>query len=305
MKALVLKDINILKYEEINMPTVGEYDILVRVKSACICNGSDPAIICGATWSEFPAVMGHEAYGEIVDIGSKVTNFKIGDNVCWWFCMGAFAEYVSVDTRNVAIIKTEGNINKLELPIMELVIAAYRIFDSLDVHDKHILIIGQGPAGLIISQLCLALGAKLVTAWELNENRKKISYQIGCNDYEGEFDTIIDAYGDDLSGDNNTINNAVMRTKKYGELVLFGHPINGRNLNSYLIQSRNIKILLPTNDIEKIKCMALDAKKLYMDKKINLKCLITRVISFEEILDSITNTYNDIKIIVDMEGTDC
>ena len=104
MKALVLESPNVLRYKDIPVPVYGDDEILIKMITACICNGSDPAIISGATWSDFPAVFGHEAFGEITAVGRDVTDYKVGDRISWWFTMGAFAEYAVINPGKVAVV---------------------------------------------------------------------------------------------------------------------------------------------------------------------------------------------------------
>jgi threonine dehydrogenase-like Zn-dependent dehydrogenase len=244
--------------------------------------------------------MGHEAYGEIVEIGSKIEGYEVGDKIVWWCTMGAFADYVKINPKNVAIVKFDKIENENELPIFELLIATYRAVEAVNVIGKNILIIGMGPSGLIMTQLCLALGAKSVTGWDLNKKRLELAKEFGAIERENNFDIVIDAYGNDLTKENNTINLAVSKLKVSGELILYGHPINGRNINSHLIQSRSINIKTPINSIEEIRKLANKALVLYKEGKINIGRLVTRVIKFEEIKNYIENTDNDIKIIIEV-----
>lgn len=302
MKALVLAAPNCLEYRQIPVPEINSEEVLVRIETASICNGSDPAILCGATWDAFPAVMGHEAFGEIVRVGESVTQFHPGDKVVWWFSMGAFAEYAKVNVSEVAMVKLNGCESPQELPLLELLIAAYRAVAAVDVQNKHVLIIGMGPSGLLMTQLCRVLGADTVTAWEISEKRKQMATFFGAEDYDGEFDIVIDAYGDDLTQDKDTINQAMKRLKRFGTLVLYGHPIHGRTINSYLFQSRNIQIKAPVSDIHEIRMIAESALMLYQAGKINLKKMVSRVIAFEDIVEYIGNTDDEVKVVVEIKG---
>lgn len=81
MKAAVLKSIGQLAVEDVPDPEVGANDILIKVAACAIC-GSDLRIFNhGSPRVTPPAIMGHEAAGEIVDVGKNVRGFAPGDHV--------------------------------------------------------------------------------------------------------------------------------------------------------------------------------------------------------------------------------
>ena len=131
MKALVLKEYRRFAVEDMAIPALEPENVLVRVRACGIC-GSDVHGMDGSSGRRIPPiVMGHEAAGEIAEIGSGVSDWQTGDRVTFdstvycgecWFCKrgkvnlcdnrrvlgvscadyrrhGAFAEYVSVPQR--------------------------------------------------------------------------------------------------------------------------------------------------------------------------------------------------------------
>ena len=81
MKALVLRAYNEFSYEDIPVPEIADDEVLVKIKAVAIC-GSDVHGYDGASGRRIPPiVMGHEASGEIVRIGSRVSHYKVGDRV--------------------------------------------------------------------------------------------------------------------------------------------------------------------------------------------------------------------------------
>ena len=81
MKALMLTEYNKFSVEEVDMPTYGADDVLIRVKACAIC-GSDVHGIDGSTGRRIPPIiMGHEASGIIEKTGENVKAYKPGDRV--------------------------------------------------------------------------------------------------------------------------------------------------------------------------------------------------------------------------------
>lgn len=301
MKAQMLIKPGMLEIMDIPVPQCKDNEVLVKIKKACICNGSDPAIFHGAHWSTFPVVFGHEAFGEIVKCGEKVKDFKIGDRVSWWFTMGAFSEYVCVSPGNIAMIKLPDYISDDEGPVFELIGAAARAVEAAKIQkgDK-VLIIGLGPSGLIMSQWARNLGADLVVGWDLYEMRRKVGLELGCsqvfdNSQEDiiektlsdaeEFDVVIDAYSDDILPEMPTLNQGIKTLKPGGKIISYGHPHKGRNLDNYAFQSRNITMCGPINDFIQIREFYKKALQYYEAGKLNIKALITARVPLDKVED--------------------
>jgi len=82
MKAMVLKEYNrFMDMMEVEKPSIGENDILIRVKACGICH-TDLKIFRGEIPPPIvilPHTPGHEVAGEVVEIGDKVTGIQKGD----------------------------------------------------------------------------------------------------------------------------------------------------------------------------------------------------------------------------------
>ena len=86
MKALVLEEKLRLSLRDINLPlTLGPHDVRIRIGRVGIC-GSDVHYYKHGRIGPFvvnaPMVLGHEAAGTVVEVGSQVTDLKPGDRVC-------------------------------------------------------------------------------------------------------------------------------------------------------------------------------------------------------------------------------
>jgi S-(hydroxymethyl)glutathione dehydrogenase/alcohol dehydrogenase len=79
---------------ELRLPEVGPGQVRVRIRAAGVCH-SDLSMVNGTIRAPFPLVLGHEAAGEVVEVGHRVTRAAVGDHVVlnWqpacracWFC---------------------------------------------------------------------------------------------------------------------------------------------------------------------------------------------------------------------------
>lgn len=100
---------NVLKYEDAPMPEIQDDDLLIKVYAAGV-NPLDWKVREGYLKEvlpvEFPLTLGWDVSGVVETVGSKVTNFQVGDAV--YSCSnaarnGAYAEYIAVNSREVAL----------------------------------------------------------------------------------------------------------------------------------------------------------------------------------------------------------
>src|SRR5579862_3683983 len=194
--------------EDIDTPSPGINDVLIRVRRAGIC-GTDVHIYKWDSWAQktipVPMAIGHEFVGEIVEVGSNVTDFHPGDivsgegHVVCGRCRnclagrrhlcahtqgvgverpGAFAEYITLPMTNVW----------RHSPKVPLEIAA--IFDpfgnavhtalSFPVLGEDVLITGAGPIGIMAIPVVKHAGARHVVITDLNPFRLDLARKMGA-----------------------------------------------------------------------------------------------------------------------------
>ncbi len=117
-----------------------------------------------------PAVLGCDGAGEIVEIGTAVTNFKIGDNV--WFCHGGlgreqgnYAEYTVIDQRWVSLMPKTVNFQTAAAAPLVLITAWGALFERGDLQAGQTVLIhaGAGGVGHVAIQLAKIAGARVIT----------------------------------------------------------------------------------------------------------------------------------------------
>ena len=210
MKALVKRNAAPgLWLEDVPEPTAGINDVLIRVDRTGIC-GTDLHIYNWDAWAKktipVPMVVGHEFVGEIVSVGSNVTDFFPGEivsgegHVVCGRCRnclagrrhlcahtsgigvnrpGAFAEYIALPMTNVWH----------QQPGIDLDVAS--IFDplgnavhtalSFDLLGEDVLITGAGPIGLMAAAVARHAGARYVVITDVNEYRLDLAKKMGAD----------------------------------------------------------------------------------------------------------------------------
>ena len=85
MKTLVVNKDGSLEVKEIPKPSYNSKQALVKTISCGICNGTDAKLIHrtfkGVDMDQYPLMLGHEAVGEVVEVGADVKTYHIGDKV--------------------------------------------------------------------------------------------------------------------------------------------------------------------------------------------------------------------------------
>lgn len=210
MIACVRKEPHVLAVEERNAPKIEDpMDVLLKVKLCTIC-GTD----IHAEELPLPDVaMGHEGVGEIVDMGSGVEDFMIGDRVvasCMLSCGfcascqqgepsaclnpqgrvqhgivmdGYQAQYVRVPFAPFSICKVPDALSDEQAIVVgDIFSTAVGVLERacLKVGDS-VAVFAQGPLGLCVTAAARALGAGLIVAVEPDPFRQKVSKKMGAN----------------------------------------------------------------------------------------------------------------------------
>jgi len=208
MKALVkAKREEGLWLEDVPVPGIGINDVLIRILRTGIC-GTDVHIYNWDAWAQktipVPMVVGHEFVGEIVEVGSNVHDFQVGDIVsgeghvvCGHCrnCMagrrhlcaetlgvgvnrpGAFAEYLALPQTNVWF--HDPNIDRDVQSIFDPFGNAVHTALQFPVLGEDVLITGAGPIGIMAAAVVRHAGARFVVITDVNPYRLDLAKQMG------------------------------------------------------------------------------------------------------------------------------
>ena len=180
-------------------PEVGNNDVLVKIHKTAIC-GTDIHIYNWDEWAQktipVPMITGHEYAGEIIELGSNVTDLKVGDivsgegHITCGRCRnclggkihlcpntigvgvnraGAFAEYLSVPAKN--IFKPSRPISTDLLSIFDPYGNAVHTALSFRMVGEDVLITGAGPIGMMAALVADHAGARNIVITDINEYR--------------------------------------------------------------------------------------------------------------------------------------
>ncbi|HDR8098183.1 TPA: NADP-dependent oxidoreductase [Bacillus cereus] len=200
-----------MRMAEVPTPEINEYEVLAEIHAASI-NPIDFKIRDGKVKMllkyEMPLILGNDFSGVIVKVGSKVTRFKVGDEI---YArprknkIGTFAEYIAIHEDDIAL--KPKNLSFEEAASIPLVgLTSYQaLHDIMQLQkDQKILIhAGSGGVGTFAIQLAKIMGATVTTtASEAGSdlvkslgadqiiNYKTEKFEEILKDYDAVFDTI-------------------------------------------------------------------------------------------------------------------
>jgi len=192
----------------VNDPKINNTQVLVRVKAVGLC-GTDLAIIEGTLPTPIPIILGHEFAGDVVKIGQKVDSkwlnkrvtSEINSNIDFscYYCKqgkhsqcisrkaigididGALAEYIALNS--YLLHEIPDSISYEEATFIEPLAAAYQIFETmpLDRSDKTMAIFGLGKLGLLITQVALSKGLRLIVV-ESSSHKLTLAKKFGAQE---------------------------------------------------------------------------------------------------------------------------
>jgi L-iditol 2-dehydrogenase len=209
MKAAVVTQLDQIEVQEVDKPVIDDNGVLVRVKACAIC-GSDIRILhSGNSRVQFPAIIGHEISGEIVEAGKNVTKFKVGDRIAVGadvpcgecsFCeagignncqinyamgyqfQGGFAEYLPLNR----IVVNYGPVHKIpnDMSYDEAAMAEPLgcVLNALELSPvklgDNVVIIGAGPIGCMMANVVKKMGAAKVILVQRSKHRLEMAKKV-------------------------------------------------------------------------------------------------------------------------------
>jgi D-arabinitol dehydrogenase (NADP+) len=284
MKALVYQGPESFEIADIPTPDVSADQVLIMVDTCGICK-TDLHIHRGKFIAQFPLVPGHEFAGEVAEVGSRVTGFEPGDRVtadnavpcghCYYcrrdkplYCEnfyslgcnapGGFAEYVVV--RHDKVFHLPEHVSFDEAAFTEPTACVVHCMDVVDIRPgDDVLLIGAGPAGLVLAQAIANSGASRLVVAAPTKSKLEIARALGADETvtidrsdlgsskdeilglaPKGYDVIFDATG------SGRITEQCPQFAKYGgKIVVFGVPDEDEKISvsPYDIYRREISLI--------------------------------------------------------------
>lgn len=213
-----------LRVEEVATPTIKPDEVLIQIKACGVCGSDvhfyetdDQGYILYPGLTKFPSILGHEFSGQIVEVGSEVEDFAVGDMVTaeemiWCgYCVpcrngfpnhcvnleeigftinGAFAEYIAIGAKYcwklnalMDLYQDEDKVYEAGATVEPSCVAYNGIFERGGGFrpGAYVVIYGTGPIGLAATAECKAAGAAKVITFDISEPRRKLAKAMGAD----------------------------------------------------------------------------------------------------------------------------
>lgn len=206
MRAAVLTNPGVFEFtRSYPEPRLSPTDIKLKVAFSGICGSDLHLFVMKEAPIKLPQVLGHEFCGEVVEVGSGVTSFKIGDkavgiidpscgtcDLCrqgdFTLCerkamferSGSFADLIVAPANQMFAVPPETPDD--EGAVIEPVsVAVHAIRRSRLALGENVVVLGGGPLGLLIMMLARQAGADKVILVEPAPSRRKLAAQLGAD----------------------------------------------------------------------------------------------------------------------------
>jgi L-iditol 2-dehydrogenase len=271
MRAAVYHGKEDVRLETVPVPKIGPGELLIRVHTCGIC-GTDLKKIATGSHSA-PRIFGHETSGVVAAVGEGVTRFQTEDRVMafhhipcgkCYYCRhkvfaqcpvykkvgctagyepsgGGFSEYVRVMDWIVerGVVRIPDEVSFEQACFVEPVNTCQKGTETLRLQtDETVVVIGQGPIGIILGSLAKRAGARVITS-DLFPQRLKISKRFGLEetvdgsqtDLVSRVRELTEGRGADAVilavGGNKLIGPAMDACRPGGRVLLFAQTVHG------------------------------------------------------------------------------
>jgi L-iditol 2-dehydrogenase len=215
MRAVVYHGVNDLRLETVPVPVIGPGELLVRIATCGVCGTDLKKIHLGS--HSAPRIFGHEMAGTIVAAGQGVTKFSVSERVMvyhhipcghCYYCRkqtfaqcstykkvgatagfepsgGGFSEYIRVMdwiVRMGGVVRIPDGVPFEQAAFIEPVNTVLKAVKMLNLAaDETVLVIGQGPIGIMLAALSRRSGARVLTS-DLYPERHAIAAKFGLHE---------------------------------------------------------------------------------------------------------------------------
>ncbi|PFF52847.1 zinc-dependent alcohol dehydrogenase [Bacillus cereus] len=220
---LILKGPKQLKWEINEIKDIQDDEIIVKTIAGAISIGAELRQYNGSDVTEtnpfYPRKTGYESYGEVIQVGNKVTHVNVGDKVVSFYGH----ETIGI-VKGHKVIRVPSSIQpKVALLSILSCDAAKGVLKLNPRQDEKVLITGMGVIGLLACNfLKYYVGIEHVDVVEPNKNRRDFAKKFGAKNIYDSEEKIIETYnyGFECSATNSGFHTLQKTLKTNGEICI-------------------------------------------------------------------------------------
>jgi NADPH:quinone reductase len=163
---------DVFRYEDVPDPQCHPKGIVIRVEAVSIEGGDTLNRFRGALMTK-PHVVGYQAAGEVVEVGSEVTDFKVGDKACTTGAFGSHAELRAVPARTAWKVPAGLDVKQAAVIPVTFGTADDCLFEFGRMKKGEVVLVQAGASGVGVAaiQLAARAGASMVLATASSDER--------------------------------------------------------------------------------------------------------------------------------------
>jgi NADPH2:quinone reductase len=223
----------VLSYEEVDVPRPGPGEAQVKVAASGL-NYLDVQYRIGRVKAPLPFVIGSEASGVVSEVGSGVSDLRVGDRVAWAMSLGSYAEYAVVPAWKLVAIPASVDMETAAGVMLQGLTAHYLTHSTfaLKPGDTVLVHAAAGGVGSVIVQVARIVGARVI-ATAGTDAKAELARQAGAHEvivytkqnFEAEVKRLTGGRGVDVVYDSvgkDTFDGSLNCLRPRGMLALFG-----------------------------------------------------------------------------------
>jgi len=223
----------VLELVKLPVPEAKGAEAVVKIVAAGI-NFIDVYYREGRYKAVMPFVPGQEAAGDVVAVGSNVTNLKVGDRVAYTMVLGSYAEYSAVAADRLVKIPEGVSYQQAAAVMLQGMTAHYLSHDTYPLKKGETALVhaAAGGVGLLLVQMAHGIGARVIGTVS-TEEKAKLAREAGADDvilytqtdFEAETRRLTGGRGVDVVYDSvgkTTFEKGLDILRPRGYMVLFG-----------------------------------------------------------------------------------
>jgi D-xylulose reductase len=346
MRALVLEKKDVLSIRDIDLPLhLGPDDVRIRLHTVGIC-GSDVHYYThggiGTKIVESPMVLGHEAAGTVVEVGSNVGSLAVGDRVCmepgipdlkskavllgmynvdpavtFWAtppvhgCLTGYVVHPAAFT-----FKLPDNVSFAEGAMVEPFAVGMQAATRAGVKPGDVaVVLGAGPIGIMVALAALAGGCSKVIITDLHQPKLDIAgrypgivpVNVRTQDVRQVVERESGGWGADVvfeaSGAPRAIESAPSLACPGGVIVFVGIPVEDHRVSIPALMGKELRI----ETVFRYANVFGRALNLIASGKVDLKPLISETFDFEHSIEAFERAAagrpEDVKLQIELATT--
>ena len=332
-----------IEFRDVPIPSITDDEVLIKIKRIGIC-GSDIHVYHGKhPFTAYPVTQGHEVSGVVEKVGKNVKKLKPGQKVtiepqvtcgeCYpcrhgkynlceklkvmgFQTTGCASEYFAVKGNRVTPLPDEMSFNQGAM-IEPLAVVVHACRRAGDVNGAQVIILGCGPIGILLMQVCKAMGAKSILMTDICDGRLKLAAECGAdycvNTLNEDFgEKILSVFGPDkadvifdCAGNDTSMGHAIKYARKGSKIVLVAVYAGMANVDLATLNDHELDLDTSMMYVHEDYLTAID---LVASGRVVLEPLMSAHFEFKDYLEAYrfidAHRQETMKVIIDVDSQD-